>query len=58
MRNITEPGLPVSTRYFAWDEANRLKVGQKADALVQHHLYDANGERSHKESAICLHGYQ
>ncbi|MCB0695089.1 MAG: RHS repeat-associated core domain-containing protein [Saprospiraceae bacterium] len=48
MRNITEPGLPVSTRYFAWDEANRLKAVRKADALVQHHLYDANGERSHK----------
>ena len=48
MRNITEPDLPVSTRYFAWDEANRLKAVRKADALVQHHLYDANGERSHK----------
>lgn len=48
MRNITEKGLPVSTRYFAWDEANRPKAVNKANTLVQHHLYDANGERSHK----------
>jgi hypothetical protein len=52
MRNISENGLPISPRFFAWDEANRLKAVKVANNLIQHHLYDANGERTHKGSCF------
>lgn len=47
------------TKFFMWDESNRLRVvGTKSDGTIQHYIYDAGGERVLKANSDSEDVYQ